>query len=72
MTTLKPGADPAVVNDLMKVLHCYETQIEKGKELGGVGFRLALRYLKKKATVGGRKEACDWPAKDSWISDIED
>ena len=45
MTTLKPGADPAVVNDLMKVLHCYEIQKEKVKRVGGVGFRLALRYL---------------------------
>ena len=31
MTTLKPGADPAVVNDLMKVSHSYNTN-RKGKE----------------------------------------
>ena len=36
MTTLKPGADPAVVNDLMKVLHCYKTQIEREAGMGGV------------------------------------
>ena len=35
MTTLKPGADPAVVNDLMKVLHCYKTQIEREAGRGG-------------------------------------
>lgn len=29
MTTLKPGADPVVVNDLMKVLHCHKIQIER-------------------------------------------
>ena len=75
MTTLKPGADPAVVNDLMKVLHCYEIQTKKGRGWEVLGFVLHLDtwwISKKKATVGGRKEACDWPAKDSWISDIED
>lgn len=38
MTTLKPGADPVVVNDLMKVLYCYKTHIEKEtkREGGGV------------------------------------
>jgi len=39
MTTLKPGADPVVVNDLMKVLHGYKTKIEreasKGRGWGG-------------------------------------
>ena len=36
MTTLKPGADPVVVNDLMKVLHCYETKLNR-KGGGGRG-----------------------------------
>ena len=37
MTTLKPGADPVVVNDLMKVLHCYKTHNRKGNGKGGEG-----------------------------------
>lgn len=37
MTTLKPGADPAVVNDLMKVLHRYKTHIERETEREGEG-----------------------------------
>lgn len=37
MTTLKPGADPVVVNDLMKVLHRYKTHIERETEREGEG-----------------------------------
>ena len=63
MTTLKPGADPAVVNDLMKVLHCYEIQNEKGKEVGGVVFCPAPRYLMnlRHNRRGGKRHAFDRP-----------
>lgn len=74
MTTLKPGADPAVVNDLMKVLHCYETQIEKGGGVGGVGFRPALRYLMnlRQSRRGSKRLAFDRPKTVGFLtSEIE-
>ena len=51
----------------------YKTKKGNGWEVLGFVLHLDTWWISiKKATVGGRKEACDWPAKDSWISDIED